>query len=131
MRRRLTVLIAAAVAAVLVATSAALGGPTTWFTFTVNPGSGLHPTCTLTITSGKGISNYTVNGVKTEPNVETTSVTITVANGDVITVKAGTSTQTYTVTGCAPPHTGDDHDGDGDHDGDDHAVHGGPADDHH
>lgn len=126
MRRRLTVLLAAAVTAVLVAATAALAGPTTWFTFTVNSGSGFHPTCTLTITSGKGISNYTVNGAKTELTAEVTSVTIAVANGDVITVKAGRSTGEFTVAGCAPPHAGHDHDRDGDHDGDDHH-----ADDHH
>lgn len=122
---------AAAIAATALVASGAQASSTTWFTFTVNAGSGLHPACTLTITSGKGISNYTVNGVKTEPSVEITSVTIAVSNGDVITVKAGTSTDTYTVTGCAAPHGGDDHDGDGDHDGDDHAVHGTPPDDHH
>lgn len=124
-------MLVAAIAAMALVASGAQAGSSTWFTFTVNPGSGLHPTCTLTITSGKGISNYTVNGVKTELNYETTSVTIAVSNGDVITVKAGTSTATFTVSGCAAPHGGDDHDGDGDHDGDDHDVHGTPPDDHH
>ena len=77
-------------------------------------------TCQLTITSTKDISNFTVNGVKTE-GVNTTSVTISVANGDVITVKSGTSTATFTVSGCGG---GDDHDGGGDdHDGcDDHGL---------
>src|SRR5215207_5095880 len=83
-------------------------------------------TCQLTITSTKDISNYTVNGVKTE-GITTTTVTISVANGDVITVKSGTSTETFTVVGCGhvppppPPHDGHDHDHDGDidppHDG--------------
>src|SRR5215204_2091864 len=83
--------------------------------------------CQLTITSTKDISNYTVNGVKTE-GITTTTVTISVANGDVITVKSGTSTETFTVVGCGhvppppPPHDGHDHDHDGDidHTGDDH-----------
>lgn len=91
-------------------------------------------TCKLTITSSKDISNFTVNGVKTD-GVTTSTVVLNVANGDVITVKSGTSTASYTVSGCGdghdhdgdhdpdPPHGGDDHDGDGDHDGNDH--HGG------
>jgi ABC-type glycerol-3-phosphate transport system substrate-binding protein len=108
-------------------------------TFTLNTTGGLHPTCELTITSTKDISNYTVNGVKTE-GVTTTTVTISVANGDVITVKSGTSTATYTVTGCAAPDVpgGDDHDHDGDgdsdghHDGEDHNGDGQhTVDDHH
>jgi opacity protein-like surface antigen len=41
--------------------------------------------CQLMITSTKDISNYTVNGVKTE-GITTTTVTINVAKGDVITV---------------------------------------------
>lgn len=97
-------MLAAAIAATALVASGAQAGPTTWFEFTVNPGSGLHPTCTLTITSGKGISNYTVNGVKTEPSSEIKSVTIAVSNGNVITVKAGISTATFTVSGCAAPH---------------------------
>jgi hypothetical protein len=93
-------------------------------------------TCQLTITSTKDISNYTVNGVKTE-GITTTTVSINVANGDVISVKSGTSTATFTVSGCGthvppppPPDDhvppGDDHDHDGDghtdgpHDGEDH-----------
>lgn len=94
-------------------------------------------TCQLTITSTKDISNYTVNGVKTE-GVTTTTVTISVANGDVITVKSGTSTATYTVAGCALVPPGDDHDHDGDggsdgpHDGHDHNGDGQhTVDDHH
>ena len=65
-------------------------------------------TCQLTINSTKDISNYTVNGVKTE-GVTTSSVTISVQNGDVITVKSGTTTTSYTISGCVvvPPH---DHD---------------------
>jgi len=94
-------------------------------------------TCQLTITSTKDISNYTVNGVKTE-GITTTTVTIGVANGDVITVKSGTSTATYTVIGCAHVPPGDDHDHDGDghtdgpHDGVDHNGDGShTVDDHH
>ncbi len=58
----------------------------------------------------KDISNYTVNGVKTD-GVTTSTVTLNVANGDVITVKSGTSIASYTVTGCLPadaPHGGGD-----------------------
>jgi ABC-type glycerol-3-phosphate transport system substrate-binding protein len=66
-------------------------------------------TCQLTITSTKDISNYTVNGVKTE-GITTTTLTISVANGDLITVKSGTTTTTFAVSGCGthvpPP---DDH----------------------
>jgi len=65
-------------------------------------------------------------------------VTIGVANGDVITVKSGTSTATYTVIGCAHVPPGDDHDHDGDghtdgpHDGVDHNGDGShTVDDHH
>ena len=94
-------------------------------------------TCQLTITSTKDISNYTVNGVKTE-GITTTTVTISVAEGDVITVKSGTSTATFTVTGCTHVPPGDDHDHDGDghtdgtHDGEDHNGDGShTVDDHH
>ncbi len=77
-------------------------------------------TCQLTINSSKDISNFTVNGVKTE-GVTTSSVTISVKNGDMITVKSGTTTESFTVSGCGtvvpPPH---DHGGSvppHDHDG--------------
>jgi hypothetical protein len=119
---------------------AAPGKSAATITFSLNT-----TTCQLTITSTKDISNYTVNGVKTE-GITTTTVTISVANGDVITVKSGTSTATFTVSGCGhvgpppppppheeapdhdhdgdghtdPPHEGDDHNGDGVHTGDDH-----------
>jgi hypothetical protein len=93
--------------------------------------------CQLMITSTKDISNYTVNGVKTE-GITTTTVTINVAKGDVITVKSGTSTATFTVTGCAHVPPGDDHDHDGDghtddpHEGEDHNGDGShTVDDHH
>jgi hypothetical protein len=85
---------------------AAVAAPSATITFSLDTA-----TCQLTITSTKDISNYTVNGVKTE-GITTTTVTISVANGDVITVKSGTSTATFTVTGCGthepppppPPH---------------------------
>jgi len=91
--------------------------------------------CQLTITSTKDISNYTVNDVKTE-GITTTTVTLNVAEGDVITVKSGTSTATFTVTGCAHVPPGDEHDhGDGEtdpHDGEDHNGDGHhTVDDHH
>jgi hypothetical protein len=67
-------------------------------------------TCQLTITSTKDISNYTVNGVKTE-GITTTTLTISVANGDLITVKSGTTTTTFAVSGCGThvPPPPDDH----------------------
>jgi hypothetical protein len=116
---------------------AAPGNSAATITFSLNTS-----TCQLTITSTKDISNYTVNGVKTE-GITTTTVTISVANGDVITVKSGTSTATFTVTGCGthvppPPPPPDDHDHDGDghtdgpHDGEDHNGDGThTVDDHH
>jgi hypothetical protein len=87
----------------------AVADPTATITFSLSTSDGLHPTCLLTITSSKDISNFTVNGVKTE-DVNVTSVTIPVQNGDVITVKSGTTTATYTVTGCLEDHVPpDDH----------------------
>ena len=115
-----------------VAAIASPGNSAATITFSLNT-----TTCQLTITSTKDISNYTVNGVKTE-GITTTSVTIPVANGDVITVKSGTSTATYTVTGCGHVPPGDDHDHDGDghtdgpHEGEDHNGDGThTVDDHH
>ena len=98
-------------------------------------------TCQLTINSSKDISNYTVNGVKTE-GVTTPSVTISVKNGDVITVKSGTSTASFTVSGCGtvvpPPPVVPPHDHGGGVPPHDHAGvpphHGGvtvPPHDHH
>jgi hypothetical protein len=74
--------------------------PTATITFSLSTTDGVHPTCTLTVTSSKDISNFTVNGVKTELSSGTTELVLNVSNGDVITVKAGTTTATYTVTGC-------------------------------
>ena len=115
-----------------VAAIASPGNSAATITFSLNTA-----TCQLTITSTKDISNYTVNGVKTE-GITTTTVTIPVVNGDVITVKSGTSTATYTVTGCAHVPPGDDHDHDGDghtdgpHEGVDHNGDGShTVDDHH
>ena len=47
-----------------------------------------------------------MNGNKTEysgPEVHTETITVT--NGDVITVKSGTTVETYTVTACGGPRT--------------------------
>lgn len=64
-----------------------------------------HGACTLTITSSKDISNYTVNGVKTEPTTAIKTVVLSVQSGDVITVKSGTTTASFTVpAGCATTH---------------------------
>jgi len=102
---------------------AATAGPDATITFVLSSdGHG----CTLTITSSKDISNFTVNGVKTELTDGTTTLVLSVSPGDVITVKAGRTVATFTVPldhRCVVPHNGDDHDGDGDHDGDDHDGH--------
>jgi hypothetical protein len=88
----------------LSAVAAPSSNSTATITFTLSTSTdGIHPSCQLTISSTKDLSNYTVNGVKTE-GLTTSSVTIDVANGDVITVKSGTSTATYTVTGCLDTH---------------------------
>ena len=94
-------IIAAIVVAVMltIGVGGAVAAPTATISFSLATTGGLHPSCALTIRSTKDISNYTQNGVKTE-GVTTSSVTLNVANGDVITVKSGTSTATYTVTGC-------------------------------
>ncbi len=122
--RRIIAATVAALAVVALAAGSAVGAPTATITFDLNT-----TTCQLTIRSTKDISNFTVNGVKTE-DVNATSITIQVAEGDVVTVKSGTSTATFTVVGCThrpedphdphDGHDGPDHDGDGDHDADDH-----------
>jgi ABC-type glycerol-3-phosphate transport system substrate-binding protein len=88
----------------LAAPTGSPGNSAATITFSLNT-----TTCQLTITSTKDISNYTVNGVKTE-GITTTTLTISVANGDLITVKSGTTTTTLAVSGCGthvpPP---DDH----------------------
>jgi ABC-type glycerol-3-phosphate transport system substrate-binding protein len=118
MKRLIAVIAAIAALLAIGALSAVAASPksTATFQFALSTTGGFHPSCRLTITSSKDISNYTVNGVKTE-GVDTPRVTINVASGDVITVKAGTSTASYTVTGCVPA---DDHDVDDHHGGDDH-----------
>ncbi len=124
--RRIMAATVAALAVVALGAGSAVGAPDATIRFDLDPA-----TCMLTITSTKDISNFTVNGVKTE-GVNATSITIPVAEGDVITVKSGTSTATFTVLAGAcdhdghdphdphDGHTGPDHDGDGDHDADDH-----------
>ncbi len=135
--RRIIAATVAALAVVALGAGSAVAEPspksTAEITFALNTA-----TCELTIHSTKDISFIDVDGVKDE-DVNATSVTIQVAEGDVVTVKSGTTTATFTVTGCVgdhvPPddphdpedphdphdgHTGPDHDGDGDHDADDH-----------
>lgn len=57
--------------------------------------------CELTIESTKDISNFDRNGLKTEGFPDgTTTLVSPVAEGDVITVKAGITTAEFTVTGC-------------------------------
>ena len=88
--------------AAIAAPTGSPGNSAATMTFSLNT-----TTCQLTITSTKDISNYTVNGVKTE-GITTTTVTISVANGDLVTVKSGTTSTTFAVSGCGttPP---DDH----------------------
>lgn len=121
--RRIITATAAVLALGALAAGSAVAGPTATITFSLNTA-----TCELTIRSTKDISHYVVNGVKTE-NVNTTSITIPVADGDVITVKSGETVATFTVSGCHDPedphdphdgHSGPDSDGDGDHDVADH-----------
>jgi hypothetical protein len=101
----------ALVAAAMIAVAPAGSAPTRSIDFAET--SDGH-TCTVTVTSHQEISNYTVNGVKTEGPGTTTLVLTGLTEGTVITVKAGTLTASYTVQGpCAAPH---DHDGDGHHD---------------
>lgn len=75
-------------------TSTATAGPTATITFQVSFDG---RQCLLTITSSKEISNVTVNGRKTELSSGTTTLVLNVQPGDVITVKAGTTTATFTV----------------------------------
>ena len=57
--------------------------------------------CQLTITSAKDISNFSLNGVKTEGFADgTTTLLIGVAEGDLVDVKAGVTTTAFTVMGC-------------------------------
>jgi hypothetical protein len=57
--------------------------------------------CQLTITSTKDISNFSLNGVKTEGFANgTTTLVISVAEGDVVDVKSGVTTAAFTMTGC-------------------------------
>jgi hypothetical protein len=130
-RKNMKALFAAAVTAAMlgVGVVAAVAAPTATIEFSLNPA-----TCELTIISSKDISNFAVNGVKTEGIPSgTTSITIPVAEGDVITVKSGTTTATFRVLvgACHDAHDGEphdphdghaghDHDRDGDHDAADH-----------
>ena len=132
MRRTLLLLVAVGLLAVglLGAASVATGGPgnssaTIGITFSAD---GL----SVTITSTKGISNFTVtlcNGssFKVDLTAETTSLTLGPFGEEIqsVSVKAGTTTTTASRT-CGD-HVPPDHDGDGQHDHDDghdgHDVH--------
>ena len=93
----LAVMLSVGASAAVAAPTDSPGNSAATITFSLNT-----TTCQLTITSTKDISNYTVNGVKTE-GITTTTVTISVANGDLITVKSGTTTTTFAVSGCGTP----------------------------
>jgi len=90
MKRALVMAVLLAALGVLLVggTSTATAGPTATITFS------LSEDCVLTITSSKDISNFTVNGVTTE-GPGTTTLVLNVQPGDVITVKAGTTTATF------------------------------------
>jgi ABC-type glycerol-3-phosphate transport system substrate-binding protein len=106
-------LIAALATIVLGGTAAAAPSPKSESTITFDLATGEHG-CAVTIHSSKDISNFTVNGVKTELSDGTTVLTLVVSPGDVITVKAGTTVATFTVPADAvcDDHGGDDHTGD-------------------
>ena len=53
--------------------------------------------CTLTVSSSKDVSNYTLEDAKTELDSGTTTLVLPVRANDVVTVKSGTSVWTYTV----------------------------------
>jgi hypothetical protein len=53
--------------------------------------------CVLTATSSKDVSNYTFDDVTTELSEATTVLVFDVVPGDVLTVKAGTTTATFSV----------------------------------
>ena len=53
--------------------------------------------CTLTVSSTKDVSSYTIDDVKTELGGGTSTLVLPVQGDDVVTVKSGTSVWTYTV----------------------------------
>lgn len=53
--------------------------------------------CTLSVSSSKDVSNYTVDSEKTELGGGTTTLVLQVGGSDVVTVKSGTTVWTYTV----------------------------------
>jgi len=99
MKRALVMAVLLAALGVLLVggTSTATAGPTATITFQFDD-----RLCQLTIRSSKGISNFSVNGRVTELTDETTTLVLSVQPGDVITVKAGTTTATFTVPLDAP-----------------------------
>jgi len=83
-----------AIAAVEFTAGSAAAGPTATVAFGLTE-------CQLTIESTKDISNFSLNGLKTEGLADgTTTLVLAVAEGDVITVKSGITTAEFTVTGC-------------------------------
>jgi hypothetical protein len=108
-------LVSALAMVVLGGAAVAAPSPNSEATITFSLGTGGLHGCTLTITSSKDISNFVVNGVKTELSDGTTVLTLDVSPGDVISVKAGTTVATFTVPADAACGS---HDGDGDHTGD-------------
>lgn len=92
--RNLSIAVALAFAALALTATRATADPTATVDFQLTQ-------CQLTITSTKDISNFSLNGVKTEGFADgTTTLVIGVAEGDVIDVKSGVTTAAFTVTGC-------------------------------
>ena len=92
--RNLSIAVALAFAAFALTATSATADPTATVGFQLTQ-------CELTITSTKDISNFSLNGVKTDGFADgTTSIVIGVAQGDVIDVKSGVTTAAFTVTGC-------------------------------
>ena len=92
--RNLSIAVALAFTALALTATSATADPTATVDFQLTQ-------CQLTITSTKDISNFTVNGVKTEGFADGATTLVTeVAEGDVIDVKSGVTTATFTVTAC-------------------------------
>ena len=105
MKRLLVVVALLAALGVLLVGPASTASAASTATITFQLSSDGHGNCTLTITSSKDISNYTVNGVKTTPTTAIKTVVLSVVSGDVITVKSGTTTASFTVpAGCGATH---------------------------
>ena len=92
--RRVFITVVLAFAAAAFTANSAMAEPTATLVFEVTD-------CRLTITSTKDISNFSLNGMKTEGFADgTTTLLIGVREGDVVDVKSGVTTTAFTVMGC-------------------------------